>query len=295
MTAVLVIVGGVCLACGCWLAMTGLRPSAPPLDRLVAHLHRHDEPTLPGDGVERAGRRLRQLLGSDRTVSDDVMRRLRLVDRPLDLHVAYLAVGAGAGFVVPLVLVAAAAAVGVLRVPLAASLLVCIGAAALGVLIVHTDLTGRAAVIEGDLRHQLSAYLNVLTMLLAANHGHEGALKLAAEAGDGRLFVELRRRITESTTAGRPTTTALAALGRDLGVVELVEIAASASLATSQGAPVARSLAAKTETLRASLQADAETDARLRTSKITFPLVAMGLVFMVIGLYPALSSIQQGN
>jgi tight adherence protein C len=134
--------------------------------------------------------------------------------------------------------------------------------------------------------------LDVLTMLLASNQGNEGALRLAAEAGDGRLFIELRRRMLEAATAGRPAVTALATLGHDLGLVELTEIAASASLATSQGAPVARSLTAKTESLRSALQAEQEADARVRTGKITFPLVAMGLVFIVLGLYPALVTIR---
>jgi hypothetical protein len=69
---------------------------------------------------------------------------------------------------------------------------------------------------------------------------------------------------------------------------------ASASLATSQGAPVARSLTAKTQTLRSTLQAEQEQEARIRTAKITFPLVAMGIVFMALGLYPALASISGG-
>jgi tight adherence protein C len=167
-----------------------------------------------------------------------------------------------------------------------------IGVAAIAVLIVAADLDKRATVASRDLRHQLSAYLDVLTMLLASNQGNEGALRLAADAGDGRLFVELRRRMLEAATAGRPAVTALATLGRDLGVVELTEIAASASLATSQGAPVARSLIAKTESLRASLQAEQEQDARVRTGKITFPLVGMGIVFIILGLYPALASIR---
>jgi len=167
-----------------------------------------------------------------------------------------------------------------------------LGVAAIGVLLATADLEQRASAASRDLRHQLSAYLDVLTMLLASNQGNEGALRLAADAGDGRLFVELRRRMLEAATAGRPAVSALAALGRDLGVVELVEIAASASLATSQGAPVARSLVAKTESLRSALQAEQEQDARVRTGKITFPLVAMGIVFIVLGLYPALVSIR---
>jgi len=222
-----------------------------------------------------------------------LLRQLRLVGRPLELHAGYLTAAATAGFLGPFVIAVVAVMTGVAQVfwpvPLIASLV----AAALAIGLVQVDLVHRADDVSRDLRHQLSAYLDVLTMLLAANQGNEGALRLAAEAGDGRLFLELRRRMLETATAGRPSVTALTELGRDLGVVELVEIAANASLATSQGAPVGRSLRAKTQSLRAGLQAEQEQDARIRTGKITFPLVAMGIVFMIMGLYPAVASIQQ--
>ena len=220
---------------------------------------------------------------------------LGLIGRPSDVHAAYLTAGATAGLLLPVTVGTMAQLAGLNPFGWTVSLAAAIAGGALGTAVVHLDAVQRADRVRTDLRHQLSAYLNVLTMLLAANNGNEGALKLAAEAGDGMLFVELRRRITESSTAGRPTITALAALGRDLGLVELVEIAASASLATSQGAAVSRSLAAKTETLRATLQTEAEQEARLRTGRIAVPLVAMGLLFMVIGLYPALTTIHQNT
>jgi Flp pilus assembly protein TadB len=223
-----------------------------------------------------------------------LIRELQLAGRPLEVHAAYLVAGVLIGLLAPLAVALALTLSGVIAVPWIVPLGVILVGGVAGLSCVQADLHQRAQAASRDLRHQLSAYVDVLTMLLAANMGNEGALRLAADAGDGRLFTELRRRIGEAGTAGRPAVSGLAALGRDLGLVELTEIAASASLATSQGAPVARSLAAKTQSLRAALQAEQEEDARIRTGKITFPLVAMGIVFMVMGLYPALAGIQGG-
>lgn len=139
-----------------------------------------------------------------------------------------------------------------------------------------------------DLRHQASAYLDVVTMLLAGNTGHEGALEQAARAGDGRLFRELRRRMREVAAAGRSLVDALDLVGRDLGLVELRQIAATASLSAAEGAPVVRSLAAKCATMRATLASEQESEARVRTSRLTPPLVGMSLIFMALVIYPAL-------
>jgi Flp pilus assembly protein TadB len=292
MTLASVILGGLLIAAGISIALSATGPAVAPLSRTVAYLHRRPLAAGRTDGPwDVVGRHLVKLAGS-RMTGDQLTRRLRLVGRPAEVHATYLVAGGVTGFLLPVAVATLASLLGGFAIPWLASGIAAILGAALGVFVVQTDLTQRADAALRDLRHQLSAYLDVLTMLLAANQGNEGALKLAADAGDGRLFVELRRRITESSTSGRPTVTALAALGRDLGVVELVEIAASASLATSHGAPVSRSLTAKTQSLRAALQAEQEQDARIRTGKITFPLVGMGLVFMVLGLYPALASIQ---
>ena len=292
MTLVLVVLGGFVVAAGGLLCITAFVTSTPSLVRTVAHLHRPPIQRVPVmDGWTTFGSRALALVGG-RVGGHATRQRLDLVGRTPEVHAALLAAGALSGFIAPLLLAvvvtwtSATVATWMISVGLA------LGLAAVCVLLVTADLEQRASTASRDLRHQLSAYLDVLTMLLASNQGNEGALRLAADAGDGRLFVELRRRMLEAATAGRPAVSALAALGRDLGVVEMIEIAASASLATSQGAPVARSLVAKTESLRAALQAEQEQDARVRTGKITFPLVAMGLVFIILGLYPALVSIR---
>ena len=126
-------------------------------------------------------------------------------------------------------------------------------------------------------------------MLLAANVGNEGALRQAARTGDGRLFVELRRRIVAAEASNRSLVSALARLGDDLQLIELQQIAASAALGAVAGAPVSRSLAAKCATLRSTLAAEQETEARVRTGKITVPLVGMSVLIMAAVIYPALN------
>ena len=290
MTLALLIVAGFTITAGGWLCATALVAPAPSLLRMVERIHR--PPVALHDRVDGVGSRLLFFLGNWLSAAK-TRRQLDLADRAPETHATYIAGAALAGFLMPVVLglivTVVVGAANAWIVSLAAGL-VC---GALGVVLVVVDLGQRAEEASRDLRHQLSAYLDVLTMLLAANQGNEGALRLAAEAGDGRLFVELRRRMLEAATAGRPAVSALGRLGRDLGLVELVEIAASASLATSQGAPVARSLVAKTDSLRSALQAEQEQDARVRTGKITFPLVAMGMVFIIVGLYPALATINR--
>jgi hypothetical protein len=52
---------------------------------------------------------------------------------------------------------------------------------------------------------------------------------------------------------------------------------------------VVRSLTARAASLRSALAGEQEIEARLRTSRLTGPIVGMALVFMVLVIYPALS------
>jgi len=216
-------------------------------------------------------------------------RSLRLVDRDVATHLGLLALAALGGFLLPVVSLAALQATGVLTlgvwIPTALSLFSAVGAAAL----THSTAMARSAEVTVDLRHQLGAYLDMVTMLLAGNTGHEGALDQAARAGDGLLFRELRRRMREVGTTGQSLVRALERVADDFGIVELEQVAATATLSAAEGAPVARSLAAKCATLRSTLAAEQEAEARVRTDKVTPPLVAMALLFMALIIYPALN------
>ena len=239
----------------------------------------------PASGWLRAGRRLY----GKHPFGGDVLADLRLVQRPPEAHAAMLVAAAVAGLVAPTLLLGVGQWLGAVSLGMAIPLGVALLAALVAPLLVHLTMRTQAAEIRRDLRYQLSAYLDVVTMLLAANVGNEGALRQAARTGDGRLFVELRHRIVAAEAANRSLVSALARLGDDLQLIELQQIAASAALGAVAGAPVSRSLAAKCATLRSTLAAEQETEARVRTGKITVPLVGMSVLIMAAVIYPALN------
>ena len=275
------------------LVVSAWMQERPPLERTVARLRRAGDgrPIPTADGPEGVAGRVGGLVlragGRDAVYlpSEVVMR---LAGRSPEMHAASLLFTAVIGSLVPLIVLGFAAARGWLPFGLALPLLAAIVGGVLGPLAVHLQVHERAQEVRMDLRHQASAYLDVVTMLLAGNTGHEGALEQAARAGDGRLFRELRRRMREVSASGRSLVDALDLVGRDLGLVELRQIAATASLSAAEGAPVARSLAAKCATLRATLASEQESEARVRTSRLTPPLVGMSLIFMALVIYPAL-------
>jgi len=278
----LLCVGGVCMVVSGWLQ------PAPSLNRTLRHLRR----TSPGGGDgQRDGRAVRWFamqLGRYPMLLPNPTQ-LRLVGRSPERHVAHLVVAVAAGLLLPGVLVSTLQLIGVASLAWFVSCALALCCAAIAALIVHVTTIERAAVVRTDLRYQLSAYLDVVTMLLAGNSGYEGALEQASRAGDGRLFSEVRRCMRESAARGASLTDALRQTGVDLGLDELEQVAATAALSAAEGAPVARTLAAKCATLRTALATEQESEARLRTSRLTTPIVGMALIFMALVIYPALS------
>jgi Flp pilus assembly protein TadB len=286
--------GGVTLLVSAWLQ------PAPSLRRTLDHLRRgraFGETTdaraiHPTGWLESAGRsavvRLAEVVGG-RPALVPSEAQLRLLGRSIEQHVTYLAAAAVGGALAPSIVVAMLRWAGVVGLGWYAPVAAALAGLVLGPLVLHTASIERAGAIRTDLRYQVSAYLDVVTMLLAGNTGYEGALEQAARAGDGRLFAELRRRMRESSARGASLTEALHRTGAELGLEELEQIAATAALSAAEGAPVARTLAAKCATLRGALATEQETEARLRTSRLTTPIVGMALIFMSLVIYPALS------
>ena len=282
---------------GLLLAIYGWLQPAPSLRRTIEHLQRSGPSTGASSSADQVGRRpshqrlvpplVRAVERHPRLLPSSA--QLQLAGRPLDQHVVYLGLAALVGLVLPPLVFGVLQSAGTISLVWFVPILAAIGSAVLGPLLVHTATIERAAVVRTDLRYQVSAYLDVVTMLLAGNTGYEGALEQAAHAGDGRLFAELRRRMRESGARGSSLTDALHRTGRELGLDELEQIAATAALSAAEGAPVARTLAAKCATLRTALSSEQESEARLRTSRLTTPIVGMALIFMALVIYPALN------
>ncbi|MEM9514484.1 MAG: hypothetical protein AAGA42_06460 [Actinomycetota bacterium] len=281
-TGLLVVASCAAIAAG-WLIVVSWRAPRPSVDRAIRGLNAHR-----GTARREVGTAAWIPSSAQRWI-DARRLPLRLIGRSPEHHLVLMITAGLLGLVAPTLIAGVLAATGSASVgwviPAAASL----AAAALGSALVHSDALSKAAAVRVDLRYQLGAYVDMVTMLLAGNTGYEGALERAARAGDGRLFIELRRRMREVAATGQSMGTALTIVADDLGIVELEQVAATAALASTEGAPVARTLAAKCATLRSSLAAELEADARIRTDKVTPPLVGMALLFMALLIYPALN------
>jgi len=275
---------------GTWLTLTGWRQPRPTLVRAMAHLHR---PGVAASVTGASGALVRLGTFVDRRGASVWTRTwsqpLRLIDRSVETHVGYLAVAALGGLVVPALVLGGLQAIGVVSLGIWIPAAVSLACVIVAPLLVHSTAMAASAEVALDLRHQLGAYLDMVTMLLAGNTGYEGALDQAARTGDGLLFRELRRAMREAGTTGQSLVRALERVANDYGIVELEQVAATATLSAAEGAPVARSLAAKCSTLRSTLAAEQEAEARVRNDKVTPPLVAMALLFMALIIYPALN------
>jgi tight adherence protein C len=276
------------LCLGTWLIASGWAQPRPTVWQAVQHLRRPgvDQRVTTDSGiVGRVGATVRRR--SD--WSDAWAQPLRLIGRPVDVHVGLLVLAALVGLALPSLVLGVLQVAGVVSIGVWIPAAFALALAALSPLLVHSDAMTRSADVAVDLRHQLGAYLDMVTMLLAGNTGYEGALDQAARAGDGLLFRELRRRMREVAATGQSLVRALELVADDYGIVELEQVAATATLSASEGAPVARSLSAKCSTLRSTLAAEQEAAARVRNDKITPPLVGMALLFMALIIYPALN------
>lgn len=280
------VVTGLAFVVATWSVGTGWRQPRPTLASTSARLHRRSVASSV-----RAHRWAGRLAADGRllVLGERWSPTLRLIGRTPEEHVALMGAAALGGAIAPTVLAVVLGWLGLVPVPLLLSAMASLGAAVAAPALVHSAATARADEVRIDLRHQLSAYLDMVIMLLAGNSGYEGALEHAARSGDGVLFGQLRRRMREVGTTGDSLVRALALTAHDLDLVELEQVAATTTLSAAQGAPVARTLAAKCSTLRTTIAAEHEAAARVRTDKVTPPLVGMALLFMALIIYPALN------
>ena len=215
---------------------------------------------------------------------------LRVVGRTRADHATARVVSAAAGGAAAVVLVGLAATVGFsLAGPLVAVLIA--AGVAFGFVLPSVSVRDEAAARRRAFRHALSSYLDLVNVILAGGGGIESSLHAAAHAGEGWSFAALRDALDRARLRGESPWDAFGQLGRDLGVDELCELAASVSLAGSHGARIRGSLAAKADAMRTHQLADIEAQAESATERMTIPVAVLLFGFLVFIAYPALVQI----
>jgi tight adherence protein C len=277
-----------------------LFPSPPPLQAAIDRLQRRNQLVRithadQTDGISEflgrtVGASLGRIMRNLGLRVDSLEPDLRLVGRSLDQHLAQKVVLAFFGFALPAV-VAAVWTVGGFSVPLTFPTGVGL---VLGVFFFFApDISLRSETEERRkaFKQALGSFLDLVVISLAGGTGVESALRDAAGVGRGWAFAQLRNALEVTALTGETPWAALARLGDEVGVTELVELSATVSLAGTEGARVRDSLAVKAASLRDHALAEAEAEAQSTTEKMALPVVLLFLGFLILIGYPAVDAV----
>lgn len=169
-----------------------------------------------------------------------------------------------------------------------------VAGAALGLWLPSLTLSKKASRLRREMRTSLSGYLDLVAIMLAGGAGIETALSAAARVGGGPTFLLVTDALRVADSTRRSPWDVLAERGREVGLRELPELAASVKLGGEQGARMTASLVAKAASLRASHMADIEASANSSTERMGLPMVLMFVSFLVLLGYPAMHLISRG-
>jgi Flp pilus assembly protein TadB len=290
------IIAGLLLGTGLWVAFTGLRPAPEPLAVALARFDRKPQAARRTSEDASEDRDLR--LGSFLIQAAPPLARaiesnranLRIVGRTPEEQAARVA----AYMLFPFLL---GPWVGLLGWVMGVSLppilpgLVCLGGAAIGVVLPFLVLKREAEERRKSFAYALSGWCDVVVMNLASGRGVEQSMETAAAAGNGWPFAELRGALRSGYVRGEPPWESLANLGEQLRINDLDELASTVAMAGEEGAAVRETVAAKAQTIRQRITADNEAEAAAKTERMTLPTVFLAIGFLIFLAYPALAAI----
>jgi tight adherence protein C len=151
-------------------------------------------------------------------------------------------------------------------------------------------LRARAKERRAAFRHALSAYLDLVTIIMSGGGGLLTALQAAADSGDGWAFAEIRAALDRARLSNRTPWSQLGVLGDRFDITELSDLVATAELAGSEGSRVTESVATKAEVLRSRLQAEVEQTSETLTEQMLLPV---GLLLVALFLFLGFAVYQQ--
>ena len=287
---------GALVGAGVWLVGRGLLRRPVPLLRALNEYREGGLQSRYGDGGQPAGWRSRterralqvvESLGFDLgTLGAD----LRIIGRSPAQHAFAKLAGAlaAAG-------VLAAGGYGARLVGVAPPAWGVLILAALGILGGYVGADGALRKKAAERREQflraLSAYMDLVKILVAGGSHSDGALYQAAAVGSGWAFDELKAAMDWSRVNGRPPAVGFQRLAAEIGVPDVEELAATIRLTAEQGASPAEALACKAEMLSALELANARMKADSTTERMSIPTVVVAIAFVMFVGYPALSSL----
>ncbi len=299
MTAVVAL--GLLTGVGCLGIVYGLRSAPPSLDAVLTTWQRGPDGPFRKSGMVTIARRL----GAETTARAERSRwsghpraaslrtALAITDLTPDLLATRILVLGTAALLLPPLIWLGCQAVGLsvpLVVPLllvAVSVALSVGLPVVGVFRVATERRRHFRVVVGS-------FVDLVVLGLAGGVGVEGALHSATQVSPDWAAQRMARALLAARDGGMSPWNALAALGVELDIQELVELSATVQLAGTEGARIRQSLSARAASLRRHEQAEAESAANAMTERLFLPGALLLLGFLLFIGYPAVQRILGG-
>jgi tight adherence protein C len=279
------------------VAWRALVPARPPLRVALERgaVHGLAGPAIAGASLrKRAGVKAgRVLLGAGVDVAAAAGADLSVLERPVEQHLADKVVGATAGVLLPWAWWSIGTVAG-FGIPPGVAAVLAAGLAVAGFLLPDLTLRAEAAKERRAFTQALGAFLDLVVIALAGGAGIESALDDAASIGRSRPFRRIREALDAARLRSDSPWEALAGLGQQTGVGELVELGASVSLAGTEGSRVRQSLTAKAAAMRDRDLAEEEARAQSATERMAVPTVMLMAGFILLVGYPAVRAVTNG-
>ena len=276
-------------------AWTGIvimwRAIVPRRITLAARLYSAARPLPPGSQHRSGLVAISTVLAGGVTELDDVKSDLAVLRKTTSQFVIERMIFVALLGVMPLGLVVSTELSGAISWNPSAVILLVLAAIAFGVAMSRVALRSSASERRRGWVSELAAYLDIVSLMLSAGEGPEGALVRGARGATSPGIVQIRDALFEARLRRRSTWDALDQLSKELRVPELEELVAAVQLAATQGAPVKDSLMTKAQSLRDHIAADELAHAEVRSEKLGLPIMLMIISMLILLVGPYLAAI----
>ncbi|MFG2016909.1 hypothetical protein [Actinomadura geliboluensis] len=292
MTVIAAVAG--CLgAVGLIVLIGELRPAPPRLDAALARIQ-------PVPNHPPTGERLNVRDSVGRWLADHVVRPagllalprtdLALLGRPVERFMLDKLTLFITGLVVPSVfsgLVALAGGSPSWTFPVLAGLVL----AAILWMVPDWNVRSQARQRRRDFRYAFTSYLQLVVLEREAGAALNAALENPAKITEGWPFQRVHEALTRARHAQQQPWRALAQLGEEIGVRDLIDLAHTAEIAGSEGAKMHDVLVAKITSMRHEASAAARAEANSRTTAMWVPTSLLMLGFVILVGFPFFSKL----
>ena len=166
-----------------------------------------------------------------------------------------------------------------------------------GVLFMLPDYNARddAKRARAEFARALGAYIDLVALERHNGSGPRQAMEAAAAVGDSWVFARLSEELARTRWSGLTPWESLRALGDELGLSELADLADIMRLSGEEGAQVYATLRARSAAMRTAMLTAEKAKANEVAERMSIPMSLLGVIFLAILVTPALLRVMGGT